>query len=107
MKVFISQPMKGKTNEEILAVRNSIISEMGKKYNNVEIVDSFFENAPVDAKPLWFLGKSLELLSGADIAYFAKGWQDARGCRIECMCALEYGIKTEFEEAICEDFPKE
>ena len=46
----------------------------------------------VDANPLWFLGKSLELLAGADIAYFAKGWQDARGCRIEHTCAVEYNI---------------
>ena len=43
-------------------------------------------------KPLWFLGKSLELLAGADIAYFAEGWQDARGCRIEHTCAAEYNI---------------
>lgn len=53
---------------------------------------SKFQEAPVDAKPLWFLGKSLELLAGADIAYFAKGWQDARGCKIENTCAIEYGI---------------
>ena len=33
-----------------------------------------------------------ELLAGADIAYFAKGWQDARGCKIENTCAIEYGI---------------
>ena len=39
-----------------------------------------------------FLGKSLELLSTADIAYFAKGWENARGCRIENTCAIEYGI---------------
>lgn len=58
----------------------------------VEVIDSFFQNAPADAKPLWFLGKSLELLAGADIAYFAKGWQDARGCKIENTCAIEYGI---------------
>lgn len=36
------------------------------------MIDSFFQNAPADARPLWFLGKSLELLSTADIAYFAK-----------------------------------
>lgn len=28
----------------------------------------------------------------ADIAYFASGWKDARGCKIEHTCALEYGI---------------
>lgn len=60
----------------------------------VEVIDSFFQNAPVDARPLWFLGKSLELLSTADIAYFAKGWEDARGCRIENQCAIEYGIEV-------------
>ena len=62
------------------------------KTEQVEVIDSFFQEAPVDAKPLWFLGKSLELLAGADIAYFAKGWQDARGCKIENTCAIEYGI---------------
>ena len=58
----------------------------------IEVIDSFFQSAPADARPLWFLGKSLELLSTADIAYFAKGWENARGCRIENTCAIEYGI---------------
>ena len=57
----------------------------------VVVIDSFIQGAPVDAKPLWYLGKSLELLSTADIAYFAKGWEEARGCRIEHECAEEYG----------------
>ena len=35
---------------------------------------------------------SLEFLSGADIAYFAKDWQKARGCKIEHERAVEYGI---------------
>lgn len=38
------------------------------------------------------VGKCLELLSSADIAYFAKGWEEARGCKIENTCAVEYGI---------------
>ena len=56
------------------------------------MIDSFFEKAPVNAKPLWFLGKSLELLSDADIAYFASGWEEARGCRIEHTSAIQYVI---------------
>ena len=92
-KLFISQPMRGKTDEEILAVRQRAIESAEKRLGeNVEVIDSFFQNAPADAKPLWFLGKSLELLSGADVAYFAKGWEEARGCRIENTCAIEYGI---------------
>lgn len=61
---------------------------------NEKVIDSFFQSAPAEAKPLWFLGKSLELLSTADVAFFAKGWEDARGCRIEHECAIEYGIDT-------------
>lgn len=94
-KLFISQPMKGKSDEDILAERQKAIKSAEEKIGEpVEVIDSFFQEAPVDAKPLWFLGKSLELLSTADIAYFAKGWEDARGCRIENRCAIEYGIEV-------------
>lgn len=92
-KLFISQPMKGKSDEEILKERENAIKSAEKLLGEpVEIIDSFFQSAPADARPLWFLGKSLELLSTADIAYFAKGWEKARGCKIENTCAIEYGI---------------
>ena len=98
-KLFISQPMRGKSNEEILETREKAIAaaerELGEK---VEVIDSFFKNAPVEAAPLWFLGKSLQLLAEADGAYFAKGWAEARGCRIEHTCAIEYGIEFIIEE---------
>lgn len=94
-KLFISQPMKGKTNEEIEAERAKAMEEAKAVLNDdVEIIDSFFKNAPVDARPLWFLGKSIELLSVADIAYFAKDWDKYRGCKIEHTAAQEYGIKV-------------
>ena len=92
-KLFISQPMKGKTDEEILTERRKAVRSAERQLGEpIEVIDSFFQSAPANVKPLWFLRKSLELLSGADIAYFAKGWQEARGCRIENTCAIEYGI---------------
>lgn len=92
-KLFISQPMKGKSDEEILREREKAVSDAQSFFKEpVEVIDSFFQSAPVGAKPLWFLGKSLELLSDADIAYFAKGWRDARGCRLEHDAAKAYGI---------------
>ena len=92
-KLFISQPMRGKTDEEILKEREKAVASAEKHLGEkVEVIDSFFQNAPAEAKPLWFLGKSLELLSTADAAYFAPGWENARGCRIENTCAIEYGI---------------
>lgn len=93
MKLFISQPMAGKTDKEILAEREKAIKEAEKIIGEpVEVIDSFFQGAPVDAKPLWFLGKAIEMLSTADVVYFAPGWKEARGCRIEHECAKEYGM---------------
>lgn len=95
MKAFISQPMKDKTDEEIMAERQNAIDFLKEKYGeDIEVIDSFFENAPHDARPLWFLAKSLELLSTADVAYFCKGWDKYRGCKIENQCAIEYGIEV-------------
>ena len=85
--------MHGKTNEEIGKERNEAIKKASELLGEpVEVIDSFFENAPVGAKPLWFLGKSLELLADADVAYFAAGWEEARGCVIEHDSAIAYGI---------------
>lgn len=94
-KLFISQPMRGKSDEEILAEREKAIQAARVELQeDVEVIDSYFQGAPADARPLWFLGKSLELLSTADIAYFAPGWEKARGCKIERLCADEYGIPS-------------
>ena len=93
MKVFISQPMRDKTDDQIKEERTKAVNRIKETYNeDVEIIDSFFENTPHNAKPLWFLGKSLELLADADIAYFCKDWEKYRGCKIEHTCAKEYGF---------------
>ena len=98
-KLFISQPMRGKSDEDIMAERKKAIESAEEAIGEpVEVIDSFFQEAPVDAKPLWFLGKSLELLAGADIAYFAEGWKDARGCKIEHDAAVAYGLDIIYEE---------
>lgn len=92
-KLFISQPMRDKSDEDILAERKKAITEAENTVGEpVEVIDSFFQDAPHDASPLWFIGKSLELLSIADVAYFVPGWKEARGCKIEHQCAVEYGI---------------
>lgn len=92
-KLFISQPMKGKTDEEILKEREAAIAKAKEVCGeDVEVIDSFFKDAPAVNRPLWFLGESLKLLATADVAYFAPGWKAARGCKIEHTCALEYGI---------------
>ena len=96
-KIFISQPMIDKTNDEIKAVRAEIAKKVAEKIGEeVKIIDSFFEGAPHDAKPLWFLGKSFQLLSTADIAVFGGEWSKYRGCKMEFKAATEYGIEVMF-----------
>ena len=93
-RLFISQPMRGKTDEEILATREkAIVAARNYLGEDVEVIDSFFQNIPeVENRPLWCLGESLKLLATADVAYFAKNWEQYRGCRIENTCAIEYGL---------------
>lgn len=95
MNVFISQPMRNRTDDEIKAERQKIMEHVQKLYpsEKVEVINSFFD-MDVQSKnvPLRMLGMSLELLAEADVAAFADGWSVARGCRIENDAAKAYGI---------------
>lgn len=103
-KVFISQPMHGKSAEEILAEREEAIKEAKRMVkcdmgvSDIEVIDSFIRDAPAGAKPLWCLGKSLELMADADVVYFAEGWHKARGCQIEYACVHAYAGDFVFRE---------
>jgi hypothetical protein len=44
------------------------------------------------------LWESIKMLAGADRAYFAKWWEEARWCRIEHEVAKSYGIEIVYEE---------
>lgn len=92
-KLFISQPMNGKTDEEILRERNEAI-RIAKDIlkEDVEVLETFFDDFGPDKKPLHYLAKSLEYLAEADIVYFVPGWEKARGCKIEYECSVAYQI---------------
>lgn len=99
VRLFISQPMRGKSDEEIESEREDLIAIAKAVYagrGEVEVIDSFFKgglDVPAGAKaPLYYLSKSLELLATADVAIFAKDWREARGCRVEHECADGYGV---------------
>ena len=95
-KLFISQPMVDRTDEEIFKEREKAIGEARELLGeDIEVIDSYTD---VLMNPLGYLGYSITCLSKADVAYFAKGWQDYRGCKIEHECALQYGIKILLSE---------
>lgn len=43
-KLFISQPMRDKTDEEIKAERARIVKAVVERFGEVEVIDSFFLN---------------------------------------------------------------
>lgn len=106
MKAMISQPMAGKTPEDIVETRNRAIEFLEK--NGYEVVNTLFtdvwysessmKDRGVVNKPLCYLAKSLENMSLCDVAYFCKGWEKARGCRIEQEAAKAYGLIVMYEE---------
>ena len=97
-KIFISQPMKGKTDQEIIGERTNVRCFLTKMLKEpIEIIDSIIDEKPddsidIDRIPVWYLSKSIELLAKADIAFFCREWKEARGCVIEHEVAERYGI---------------
>lgn len=97
MKLFISQPMNGLSDEQILKAREKAIDKVHSLFpdRDVKVLPSFFEdyNPTQGNIGLKFLGKSLEMLGDADVAFFCEGWEKARGCRMEHKACEEYGVE--------------
>ena len=105
-KAMISQPMAGKTEKEIVETRENAITflkERGYDIVNTLFTDDWYSDKAMQERgvvqiPLCFLAKSLENMSKCQVAYFCKGGQTARGCRIEHEAAKAYGIAIIYEE---------
>ena len=89
-KVMISQPMRGKTNEQIKQEREQLVKELTDA--GYEVLDTVFENAPTDEDvAIYMLSQSIRFLGRADMVVFMRGWEYARGCKIEHEVAVNYG----------------
>ena len=88
----ISQPMSGIQLNDIKLARQRVIEHYTSKgWTYVDNVITSFENDPAP-KPLWYLGKSFELMSKCDVVIFMGGWEKARGCQLEHAACEAYGI---------------
>lgn len=104
-KAMLSQPMAGKTDAEIIETREHAIQRlegMGYEIVNTLFTDEWYSHDAMQKRgvvqiPLCFLAKSLENMSLCHAAYFAKGWENARGCRIEHEAAVSYGLEIIYE----------
>lgn len=104
-KVFISVPMKGRSEEDIKSDIERAKGILRSAIDNVEFADSFYkddvESRVCDAKKhpgLAYLGRSLKDMADCDIVFFCNGWEHARGCWLEKRAARSYGLLS-----ICED----
>lgn len=105
-KAMLSQPMAGKTEAEIVATRDAAIKaleEKGYDIVNTLFTDEWYNDEQMKARgvvqiSLCFLAKSLENMSLCHAAYFCKGWENTRGCKIEHDAAVAYGLEVLYEE---------
>lgn len=105
MKAMLSQPMAGKTEKEIVETRNratKVLKEAGYEIVNTLFTDEWYSQEKMEERgvvqiPLCFLAKSLENMSLCHAAYFCKGWENARGCKIEHDAAVAYGLSIIYE----------
>ena len=93
MNVFISMPMNGKSKEAIDKRRAEIEQFLVKRFapERITVIDSIYRGPRKD--PVWCLGYSIAHMETADLVVFDKGWNQARGCRIEYSICSQYGFR--------------
>lgn len=94
-KLFVSCPMNGRTEENI----KKSMEKMHKIAENVfdqklEVIDSYVEENPPEnvTQGIWYLGKSIQLLSKADYFIGIDYNEFWKGCLTEAHIAQMYGI---------------
>lgn len=105
-KAMLSQPMAGKTDEEIIATKEKAVKVLTEK--GYEVINTFFNDEwhskekmterGVRQIPIYFMAKSLESMGLCDVIYFCKGWENARGCKIEHEVAKVYDLEILYEK---------
>lgn len=104
--IFISQPMTGKSEEEILATRLKAIDKIhqlaSKDGEQVNIIDSYIDDATRNEFQgrmgdainwdIYWLSQSLQKLATANTIWLCDGWEHSKGCKVELSCAMQYGL---------------
>ena len=111
IRVFISQPMNGLTNAEVLGRRIELIEKFRlfvnpnktRSTNSFEFIDSFNKDNDIVAKGrIAMLGHSISLMADADLVIAANGADNSAGCICELTVAEQYNIPVLHEELMDE-----
>ena len=94
-KLFISCPMKGRTEEAIKKSMEKMHKIAEAVFDEkLETLNSYISGNAPDAviRPVWYLGKSIQMMSEADHFIGIRGTYAFNGCDIEARVAAEYDI---------------
>ena len=92
-KLFISCPMKGRTEEAIKKSMEQLhkIAEV-LAGEELEVIDTYLTDEEYNDKPIKCLGESIKRMQDADYYIAPSCIYDWRGCRIEREIAEDYGV---------------
>lgn len=93
MNIFISQPMTGYTQKQILSERSKAINYIQNNCDDVQFINSYLPEFQDTDNPIYALGETIKLLSKADMIVFLKNWEQSKGCQIEHKICELYKIK--------------
>lgn len=104
-KVMLSQPMAGLSDLEIVQTRDRAI--LALETQNYQVINTLFTDEWYSKEsmlergviqiPLCFFAKSIENMANCHAVYFCKGWENARGCKLEHAVAQAYGLTILYE----------
>lgn len=96
-KLFVSVPMKGRSDKEIARSIEKML-RIAEVYEGekLELINSWVDEEPLMScnKAVWYLGKSFEKLAEADIFIGISEACAHSGCWLEAEAARLYGIKS-------------
>lgn len=102
MKIFVSQPMHGMTEEQIERVFQQATEDIRARFTpdtQIEFLSTRKYQLPYELKKgrnerMCFWSHALQVLSMADAIYLCPGWQNAAGCTVEANVARLCGLPT-------------
>lgn len=91
--LFVSQPFKGKTEEEVFSQRRMIKDKIEELIGEeCLVIDQYHQTAPEGAGRFYYLSQDILMMDEADIIVFSPDWMTAKGCRVEHELAVSYGL---------------
>ena len=94
-KLFVSLPMYGLNDDVVrrlmIDIKRSVENIFKREF---DLIDTLIEEEPPDSvvHHNYYLGRSIQMLSMADICVFHHDWKNSPGCTVEHMVCDLYDI---------------